>query len=50
MHYPTGRGNYFQTRSVLVGRFTYGCRQEVAACKLLGYVPFISIGDAQKFP
>ena len=49
MHYPTGRGNYSQTRSVLVGRFTYGHRHEVAVYKLLGYVPLISIGDAQSF-
>ena len=47
MHYPTGRGNCSQTRSVLVGRFTSGCRQEVAACKRPGYVPSISIEDAQ---
>lgn len=50
MHYLTGRCNYSQTRSVLVGRFTYGHRHEVAVYKLLGYVLFISIGDAQKFP
>ena len=50
MHYPTGRGNCSQTRSVLVGRFTYGHRREVAVYKLLGYVPLTSIGDAHKSP
>lgn len=49
MHYPTGRCNYSPTPSVLAGRFTSGYRQEVAACKRLGYVPPISIGDAQSF-